>query len=39
VQAVGYVRGRFNGEFWNLALDDKLDRVAERRWEWWWVAV
>lgn len=39
VQAVGYVRGRFNGEFWNLPLDDKLDRVAERRWEWWWVAV
>lgn len=39
VQAVGYVRGRFNGEFWSLPLDEKLDRVAVKKWEWWWVAV
>ncbi|MGA7271304.1 MAG: hypothetical protein WB239_09560 [Acidimicrobiia bacterium] len=39
VQAVGYVRGKFNSEFWALPLDDKLDRVAVKKWEWWWVAV
>lgn len=39
VQSVGYRRGAFNSEFWRLPLDDKLDRVAVRKWEWWWVAI
>ncbi len=39
VEAVGYKRGGYNSEFWRLPLDDKLDRVAVHRWEWWWVSV
>lgn len=39
VEAVGYNRGGYNSEFWKLPLDDKLDRVAMHRWEWWWVSV
>lgn len=39
VQAVGYRRGGYNSEFWKLPLDDKLDHVAEHRWEWWWISI
>lgn len=39
VEAVGYNRGGYNSEFWKLPLEDKLDQVAEHRWEWWWVAI
>ncbi|MGB7861345.1 MAG: hypothetical protein WBM90_12675 [Acidimicrobiia bacterium] len=39
VEAVGYVRGGYNSAFWKLPLDEKLDHVAENRWEWWWVSV
>ncbi len=38
VESVGYVRGGFNSEFWALSLDDKLARVGEQQWAWWWVA-
>jgi hypothetical protein len=39
VEAVGYKRGGYNSEFWRLPLDDKIDRVAVHRWEWWWVSI
>lgn len=39
VEAVGYNRGGYNSEFWKLPLDDKLDRVAQHRREWWWVSI
>jgi hypothetical protein len=39
VEAVGYIRGGYDSAFWKLPLDDKLDHVAEHRWEWWWVSI
>jgi hypothetical protein len=39
VEAVGYTRGGYSSAFWRLPLDDKLDHVAEHRWEWWWISV
>lgn len=39
VEAVGYTRGGYNSAFWRLPLDEKLDHVAEHRWEWWWISV
>ncbi len=39
VETVGYTRGGYNSAFWKLPLDDKLDHVAEHRWEWWWISL
>lgn len=39
IEAVGYNRGGYNSAFWQLPLDDKLNRIAEHRWEWWWIAT
>lgn len=39
MEAVGYARGGYNSAFWKLPLDDKLDRIGEHRWEWWWISV
>lgn len=39
VEAVGYNRGGYNSAFWQLPLDDKLDRIVDHRWEWWWIAI
>lgn len=39
VESVGYMRGGYNSAFWRLPLDEKLDHVAEHRWEWWWISV
>lgn len=39
VESVGYIRGGYDSAFWRLPLDDKLDHVADHRWEWWWVSV
>lgn len=37
IESVGYRRGGFNGAFWQLSLDDKLDHVAKHDHDWWWV--
>lgn len=37
VESVGYSRGGFNGAFWQLPLDGKLDHVAKHDRDWWWV--
>ncbi len=37
VESVGYSRGGYNGAFWKLPLDDKLDHVAKHDHDWWWV--
>lgn len=39
VESVGYVRGGYNSAFWRLPLDQKLDHVADHRWEWWWITL
>lgn len=39
VEAVGYARGGYDSAFWKLPLDEKLDHVAEHRWEWWWISL
>lgn len=39
VESVGYVRGGYNSAFWRLPLDQKLDHVADHRWEWWWISL
>lgn len=39
VEAVGYTRGGYDSAFWRLPLDEKLDHVAEHRWEWWWISI
>lgn len=39
VESVGYVRGGYNSAFWRLPLDQKLDHVADHRWEWWWISI
>lgn len=37
IESVGYSRGGYNGDFWKLPLDDKLDHVAKHDRDWWWV--
>jgi hypothetical protein len=39
VQAPAYLPGRFDGRFWRLPLDDKLDRVHAERRLWWWLSI
>lgn len=39
VEAVGYSRGGYNGAFWKLPLDDKLDHVALHKRDWWWISL
>lgn len=36
---VAYRRGRYDGDFWKLPLDDKLDHVHQNRRDWWWVSL
>lgn len=39
VESIGYTRGGYNSAFWRLPLDEKLDQVADHRWEWWWISI
>lgn len=39
VQAPAYAGGRFDSRFWQLPLDEKLDRVHAERRLWWWVSI
>ncbi len=39
VESVGYVRGGYNGSFWRLPLDEKLDHVAAHPRDWWWISI
>jgi hypothetical protein len=39
VESPGYNRGGYDGKFWKLPLDDKLDHVVENKKYWWWISV
>lgn len=36
---VAYGSAGYRGEFWKLALDDKLDHVHGHRRGWWWLSI